>query len=403
MESNAGGTLPLEYRVASRTRFTFCLIATVLLAAWVALFRVALAADRVMQDIAFLSGVGLVALVILYFAAYAMFGRLIVRADAIELRNPFVSRVMFLHELAGTRNTHLKSGIYVRFVAKSGSVLRAHMPFVTDGRYNAWISSLPDLDAVDRLASRTAAEADRRLGTDSTSRLARLEQVGRRIKLVNGVVVALVLWSLLFPTPYRAVIVTMALLPWLAWAIARFSNGLVRLDGDKANVYPSVLQMVLLPPALLLIRLLVDWRVLDLAPAAKWGMVVGLPLAATLIWATRKAPTARWARVTGYALVAWMYGFALLALANVQLDSAPPQVFQTTVLGKHVSHRRLAAYEVSLSRWGPIADGETVKVSSRLYERLSPGDRICMHLQPGAFGMRWAWPGVCENSPALTR
>ena len=100
-------------------------------------------------------------------------------------------------------------------------------------------------------------------------------------------------------------------------------------------------------------------------------------------------------------LVAALYGYSAIAVADVFFDSAPGQAFTSQVVGGHVSRgSRSTTYYLRLAPWGPV---ETAGGVERAVEPLPRhpvwGDTICLDLHPGRLRAPWFHVAACPSAP----
>ncbi len=84
------------------------------------------------------------------------------------------------------------------------------------------------------------------------------------------------------------------------------------------------------------------------------------------------------------------WGYGAPVEANVLLDRSPAEIFETAVLGKHVSRGRgWTTYQLELGPWGPRRQAENAAVPRNVYDAVEAGDAVLVRAKPGALGMPW--------------
>jgi hypothetical protein len=166
------------------------------------------------------------------------------------------------------------------------------------------------------------------------------------------------------------------------------SRGLLRIDARRADAHANLGHVFFLPGFLLLVRVLLDFDLVYWWLAIAAGGVVGVALIAAAAAADRNMRRHLWT-LLGCALLASIYGFGAVAEANVLLDRSRPSLFRSSVIDKHASYGKATRYLVRLAPWGPRDEPDDVSVSHPLYDRLQPGDPVCVLLRQGALGMPW--------------
>jgi hypothetical protein len=128
----------------------------------------------------------------------------------------------------------------------------------------AWLSlHLTSLDAEARKKEAAELLQDPRLGLTPDEREARLRQVARWARLVNGFGVAAALWTLFYPRPDELAIAAAGLAPWSALAAVFLSGNLIRLDGKADSAYPNVGFAFLMPCVTLTLRAFTDYNIVS--------------------------------------------------------------------------------------------------------------------------------------------
>lgn len=334
-----------------------------------------------------------------YCASYAINGRLTLERQAIEIRKAFTTRRLQSSEILGRRITQGRSTSYPVIVPRTGTPITIERStFGLDDRFNAWFNALPDLDAQERAETLAMVERDASLGSNAQERLATLEKARQAAKVLNLLPLGLLFWGFVYPRPYAAIIACAAMLPWVAVVLAWAKPGLFQLDGKKGDVRPNLAMLLIMPPMVLAMRALLDVTLIDLRQLFMWGFVLGLPLCMAVFAAPKVSPKTTpkpWALPLLMLPFMTAYGCGLLALTDAMWDSAKPQVFQTTITGKDVSHGKSTTYYLHLAPWNQTIDEDRVAVTRSYYEAISMGDIVCVRLHPGKFGLRWMQVGGC--------
>jgi hypothetical protein len=82
--------------------------------------------------------------------------------------------------------------------------------------------------------------------------------------------------------------------------------------------------------------------------------------------------------------------YAELRDYDIDYDTAPVRMVETTVAGKHTSHsRHRTHYHVELGAWPAPGQSKDIEVYSGFYDSISPGSRVVVEEHPGALG--WVW------------
>ncbi|GLH77396.1 hypothetical protein SSBR45G_23040 [Bradyrhizobium sp. SSBR45G] len=216
-------------------------------------------------------------------------------------------------------------------------------------------------------------------------------------RVALGVTIAaigLAAWSLFPSFPAGQLIALVTIIPLLALVLTlrfpdRFRIGLG--SGYGANLGTSCI----VAAGTLAARTLSDVNLVSWLPLSAFAIAVAIVF---LIVAARFETQLRrrgW-RLLLAAVFVGAYAFGSLGQFNAALDRSAPALLRSRVLAKHLGHSRLAGHQVALEAWGPFATPSEAHVSQALYERLQPGDTVCLRLGDGAFRMAWFTVAACR-------
>jgi hypothetical protein len=330
--------------------------------------------------------------------AIALRTRMVLTGSGIELHGLLGSRTLRTDAIAGWRSVQAaRGGSWIELVPKDRSAqpLQVSRAFGTDRVFDEWVAGFPAQDALDTQRMQGDAQADPRYGSTPTERLRAFGRLARFSAALQWLTLALVIWSVAYPHPYRLVIGLLALAPLLALAIAWLSRGLVQIDQKARSGAPTVVTLLLLPPLALAMRASVDIALLD------WtGLLVVASIGGVLFALTTLVVDAQQRRWPAFLLMvpfgaAWTYGLA--AQLDVALDRSPAAVYPTHVIGKHVSAGKNQLRYLDLAPWGPGKWSGDESVDRQRYDATEIGDRVCVGVRAGAFGWRWYWLDDCVD------
>lgn len=98
-------------------------------------------------------------------------------------------------------------------------------------------------------------------------------------------------------------------------------------------------------------------------------------------------------------LLALMYGYGASIQINALADPSDIHQHRYLAQSKHISGGKAATYNVELRKVHAQApDVISAQVSQFFYERLKPGDAVCLAIRPGALGIEWFSAGPCPPS-----
>jgi hypothetical protein len=342
-----------------------------------------------------------VALLVLGAAAFGVWmiavmlrSKIVLTGDAVEVHGLIRVRRLAREGLAGRRVVSLQYGQKLLVLSANDPRVRdlriSSSSIRTDAVWDAWIGTLPDLDARDAQALEAEVAANAELGQTPEERLARLGAAKKLANALNVTTYAVAAWGYIYPRPYALAMLALGVLPWIAILLVAKSSGLIRVDSRRGDPRPTLAIPVIIPGLVLMMRALMDVGVLDIERA----LIFAAMAAALLTWAAIMSDAAARARPWSALLLLLLllgcaYGYGAVVLGDRLLDSSPGENFRVGVLARHVSRGRNTSYHLTLERWGPRTEPAEVRVSRDLYLQSPPGSTVCVHRGPGALGISW--------------
>jgi hypothetical protein len=314
------------------------------------------------------------------------------RPDSVEVQGVLFRRAARREDVHGWRLMGTGSASALRLEMKPGAGRALTFPsyIVYDDHIDQWLRGAVNLAAQEQRQSLEAVLADPDLPGSSEEKLGAL----RGARRVGGwhfwACLGAALWLWWYPVPYELAIVVAAVLPWVAVALAGWRPSLYRLDG-KTHEVGVLLIGHWFPMIVLALRAFRDVEVLDLRELLTSSVVLAATCVGVTLLFVRQARLGAQPWLLAVTFLAYSYG--VVTLANRQLDGDAMQVIPTQVLAMRSGDPR----QLILRSWGPADSPTEIAVSRQVYENVRPGDRICVHVWPGALGMRWFAVGGCPE------
>jgi hypothetical protein len=337
------------------------------------------------------------ALLGIYLLAAAIFYRVILQADSIQVFEIYRRRRLARNDIEGRSHSGTRQGPSAwMLVAKPGfgEKIKLSIFLKTDKDFLTWIRSLPDLDA----GKKKAVERERIEAIASLKQRGFAELTIRRLRRTAGglnfAVYGLGLISFLIRDPHHILTWLMVALPWVAILLVANFAPFYRFGGPRNGPLPD-LSLVLIIPGLFLMLHALQW----IAPIGWEG-----PLLLTMCGSAILVGMALWCdpwlrKHRGLTVLLLIlccgYGYGAGLQANALLDRSTPTTYQVIVTEKYASHGRSTSYHLKLAPWGPNPSGQNLMVFRSQYEGVKAGDTICMLLRSGALRVRWSELGRC--------
>jgi hypothetical protein len=206
--------------------------------------------------------------------------------------------------------------------------------------------------------TRQEIQQDDKLGASPDERIVTIERAQRLCRALDLVGWALLIWAFI-PRPYELAITALLAAPWLGTLIVWRSAGAIRIDRSQNDPRPNLAFPVMLPGFLLVLRALAGYETIGWQVQLAFTLVIALLLVAAQLLADPVYRAHRFSAAILF-IVALAYGYGATIHINALADTA-------------------ASAEVSRS----------------FYDRLNPGDSVCLAVRPGALGIQWFSAGPC--------
>jgi hypothetical protein len=260
------------------------------------------------------------------------------------------------------------------------------------GELMHWVrTKFRGLDHEEHKAELDDIMADERFGRTAGERAAALERARTLVRVLNGASYGLLLWAIIYPRPYDAVIISAAILPVVMLGAARWSRGLIIVDGTKTSVRPVAGNAIITPCLLLALRALADWHILEWSHF--WSPFTVLVGALWVLGWQYLPPMERRKPATLFILgvLALAYAYGLVLYLNCSFDHADPVRQAAIVQSRRVSSGRTTTYYLSVSPWLGLRETKEISVSRATYQRHPEGSPVQIGLLPGALSIPWFW------------
>ena len=338
---------------------------------------------------------GLFALMGVYLLAVAVFYRVILQADSIQVFEIYRRCSLSRLEIEGRSHFAYGQGMSAWVLVPnpgSGRKIKLSNFLNIDKEYRSWIQSLPDLD----LGKKRAAERERREAVASLKQHGIAELTLRRVaSALNFAAYGLGFASFFVRDLNHALTWALIALPWVAILLVAKFAPFYRFGGPRNGPLPDLSLALIGPGLFLMLGVLqsvvpVGWQGPSLLAVLGSALLVGVAF-----WRDPWLKTHRGATLL-LLLLCCSYGYGAGMQVDALLDGSAPQTYRVHVTAKHVSHGKSTSYHLSLAPWGPKVNGQDLMVPYSQYAVLKPGDTVCMLLRSGALDVPWSQLGRCD-------
>ncbi len=332
--------------------------------------------------------------------AGALRNRVVLHLDAIEIRKLWSTRRLSIQQIVGLRRATFPAGMpYWVTNDKPGSKLRLPTGLTTDLAFSDWVSRIGDLDLQERDASLQQVAENHRLGTSADERLARLDRWVLVCDWGLPMAAFVLIAAAFVAQPGIYLFACLATLPWVILALVVLSKGALRIGGKNNDVRPNLEHLFaltclcLLPSVFLRLNLQGWWPLL-----ATSGML-GLALLATTTYALPnfvlgESLRKTWARKLWPFF--WLYAGSVLVWANVLWNTTHPHIHQSVATYKYAHLQKYHRFTLKLDPWGELSEPQTLNVSRKTLNSISPGETVCVAEHVGWLGWQWLEVALCD-------
>ena len=333
----------------------------------------------------------------IYLLAAAVFYRVILQADSLEVFEVYRRRTLARREIEGRShfsNAQGPSGWVLVPKPGFGAKVKLSTFLDTDKEFRTWIHSLPDLD----LGKKRAAEQERTEAIASLKNRGFAELPLRRVaRGLNWLVYGLGIASFVIRDSSHVLTWMMVALPWVVILLVAHFAPFYRFGGPRNSPLPDLSLALIIPGLFLALSALrrfapIGWEGPLILTVFGSALLIGLAFWCDP-WLKKHRGTAVLLLILGCS-----YGYGAGVQVNALLDRSTPQAFRVLVTEKHVSHGKSTTYHLKLAPWGPNVNGQDLMVSLSRYAEIKPGDTVCMLLRPGALRVAWSELGRCDDA-----
>jgi hypothetical protein len=218
-----------------------------------------------------------------------------------------------------------------------------------------------------------------------------------KVKLLNWLAIALGLWFLWYPYPYKITYTIIITLPFWGVVLKR-ADGLgfesllehIKIYKNKSNV--SLSNFLFMPAMTLTIRTIYDF---DLESVYKFllvgtvGFIFTLIIIFVLLGFIGKSNEDRfWVYVIVIFNIA-IFSYAGTYAINCVFDNSDPIVYSSRVLEKFTSGTKGKIYSLTVTPWGNHKKKVDVSVTSAQFNVTKVGDTIKLAYKKGLLGIPW--------------
>lgn len=327
----------------------------------------------------------------IYAVCSAVVYRVVLSAEGVQTIEPFRRGDLKWAQIRGRRAIRAQHGpATITLIPKDETARKVKIPLMVarDSTFDERLNALPDLD------QQEAAESEKQLADSlyqnltPAERSSRIEQLRARAKWLTAATVLITVAGFVVPDYRHLVTVVLAVMPWVAIGLVSHYQPLYRFAGKRNDPHPDFTNLLIAPGFVLSVRSIVEFNTLDWKPLVMLAVTGGFLLTAAAVLVDPQLRHRVWS-VFFLWVFASAYGHGVGIRFDVLADKSIPTLYQTQVVGKHVTRGKSTTWYLSLAPWGPVQNVNDVRVSAARYRSTAQGEAVCLNLGPGALKIPW--------------
>ena len=250
----------------------------------------------------------------------------------------------------------------------------------------AWVAeNFQDLNAKAREEAEEIILTNKKFGETNYHREQKLKIAKRFTFIFNTIAFILAILGFFYPHPYKFIITLLIIFPLFAILLPLITKGLIRFTTGVIGANPLTFPAYLGASSALLIRAILDSRLVEFTATIIPFLFVSLIIFA-LIFIYEKNYSKKLIDILIIFPFAMFYGYGLTDQTNYLLDKSEPQLFEAIILEKE--ENKYFSY-VKVTEWGPITTENEIKIIKSKFDTIQKGDTITIVVKKGALKIPW--------------
>lgn len=201
------------------------------------------------------------------------------------------------------------------------------------------------------------------------------------------------IWLIFYPIFYPFAVLVNIIIPVVGILFALKHQGKVGIDSRKWNntSIPKINSAILFPSFALILRALIDIKILGFKNILIYALLISVPLIIVLFYGTKEY-LIRKNIFTGMIwgiIFLFTFGCGTAIWTNVLLDNSEPEFYRSKIINKEIEERKTTAYRIDFEPWGPILENDLLRVSKKEFDNLKVNDSIELELRKGFLKTKW--------------
>lgn len=234
--------------------------------------------------------------------------------------------------------------------------------------------------------------SNREYGKNEEEREVKLKRYRNFARAMNTIGWLTTLWLFFSPRPYVIAMSIGAVIPFLAFLLIRFSNGIIRSDDVDNSAHPSVGQALTVVSAAMGLRGIMDYNIFSYQNLWYNVSALAIIMLAMLLFQNKEFHLKKLKNI--YVILIFFvfflfHSYGTTLFVNCYFDNSASKQYKAKVLDKRISNGKIDTYYIKVSAWGGQTEPQEVSIEPNLYKELEQGSEVNIYLKRGRLKIPW--------------
>jgi hypothetical protein len=259
--------------------------------------------------------------------------------------------------------------------------------------FQQWLlRNYSDLDALERKQEEEDILKNEEFGLTIEEREGKLKSAKIAAGVINAAGIILAILLFFYPRPYQIVTLCAIIFPIIVIGSLYVFKGLIRVDQKPNSGYPTILYALVFPGMAFAARSSMDFDILEYSNfwlPAMFATVISLFIMLSSTTELNFKKGADYATAISLFGFLFVYSYGGVINYNCIYDKSKTEIFTSEIKDMRISTGESTSYYIDLQPWGPLKEADDVSISKRLYEQLTVGGTVNIHLNKGKMDIPW--------------
>lgn len=313
--------------------------------------------------------------------------RLTIKKDKIIWRSIFRKIILLSKAIEGIVDEDNK--IYVVPIDRRKKIIKISK-FIDNHKrvLNILSKQYAEMTCYDSIWTESDMLNDERLGAKIEERKAKLKKAKKSSIIITGITFILSLWFVIYPYPFAFLLPALILSPIAVLLVEILSFGLFGNYNLSRNTYLPTLLYAFLGPSLALLVTLLKINIIDYKDFLVPVLVLSSIIFLFVMLLKKRNPKEKFYHIFPLFIYLNLFVFGALININTYFDNSEVELFKSKVLSKKISGNHYDRV-IAISSWEHDPEERIIKISKKMYERVSSGKEIELEYRKGCLNISW--------------